>query len=351
MHEQLHEYVGVIHIHSTYSDGSRSIPDIAAIAAEVDLDYLLMTDHNTLQPQRDGLEGWYDGVLVGIGYEINDANDLNHYLAFRLEKEVADTTDPAVYVEQVKQLGGFGFIAHPDEKRSAMKKYPPYPWTLWESDSFNGIEIWNQMSEWLEGLTNINKYWRVFNPRKSIISPMEETLQNWDEVNKKKKVVGIGGVDAHGHIYKLMGFLNIIIFRYKVLFKTIRTHILTDKALMGHEDYREDLNILYENLLNCRCFISNYYCGDARGFRFYAENKSRIVHLGGEIEFDKRTHLHVNLPRTAITHLIKNGEKITSKKGRDLVFEIDNPGIYRVEVYYLNRPWIFSNHIRIMGKI
>jgi len=47
MHDQLHEYVGVIHVHSTYSDGSRSIPDIASIAGEVDLDYVFMTDHNT----------------------------------------------------------------------------------------------------------------------------------------------------------------------------------------------------------------------------------------------------------------------------------------------------------------
>ena len=347
MHDQLHEYVGVIHIHSTYSDGSRSIPDIASIAGEVDLDYLLMTDHNTLQAKRDGLEGWYGGVLVGIGYEINDENDLNHYLAFRLDNEVENFHNPSEYVRQVKESGGIGFIAHPDEKRTAIKKYPPYPWTLWESDCFNGIELWNQMSEWMEGLTNLNKYWRVFNPRKTIVSPQKETLKKWDEVNKNRKVVGIGGVDAHGHIYTLWGLFRITIFRYKVLFKTIRTHILTDKPLMESKNYKQDLNILYENLINCRSFISNYYCGDARGFRFYAQNRKYRAQIGDKIEFDKHTHLHVNLPNTAITHLIRNGEKIISQKGKDLVFEIDKPGIYRVEVYYLNRPWIFSNHIRI----
>lgn len=348
MHDQLHEYAGVIHVHSTYSDGSRSIPDIASIAGEVDLDYILMTDHNTLQAKRDGLEGWYDGVLVGIGYEINDENDLNHYLAFNLEKEVDNFNNPAEYVKQVKESNGFGFIAHPDEKRSAIKKYPPYPWTLWESDYFAGIELWNQMSEWMEGLTNFNKYWRVFNPRKAIVSPKRETLQKWDKVNEKRSVVGIGGVDAHGHIYKLWGFLGITIFRYKVLFKTIRTHILTNEPLMVSKDYKHDLNILYKNLLDCRSFISNYYCGDARGFRFYAQNRKKSAQIGDKIEFDKHTHLHVNLPHTAITHLIRNGKKIEIQKGKDLIFEIVEPGIYRVEVYYINRPWIFSNHIRII---
>ena len=76
MHDQLHEYVGIIHIHSTYSDGSRPIPEIAHIASELALDYLMFTDHNTLQPKRDGMEGWYHGVLIATGYEINDADDL-----------------------------------------------------------------------------------------------------------------------------------------------------------------------------------------------------------------------------------------------------------------------------------
>ena len=49
MHEQLHEYVGVIHIHSTYSDGSRPIPEIAAIAAEVDLDWYKKMIENFVQ--------------------------------------------------------------------------------------------------------------------------------------------------------------------------------------------------------------------------------------------------------------------------------------------------------------
>jgi len=347
MHDQLHDYVGVIHIHSTYSDGSRPIPEIASIAKEVDLDYLLLTDHNTLQAKRDGLEGWYDGVLVGIGYEINDADDQNHYLAFNLEKEVEEMVNPEIYVEQVNQSGGFGIIAHPDEKRKAMKKYPPYPWKFWDSQIYQGIEIWNQMSEWMEGLNHFNKYWRAINPRRSVISPMPETLKKWDIANQDRKVVGIGGVDAHGHIYRLWGLFKIIIFRYKILFKSIRTHILTDQALLQNEDYHKDLVLLYKSLLECRCFISNYYCGDAQGFRFYAENKKGIAHIGEEISLSPQTHFHVKIPQTAITHLIYNGKRIASQKGRELIFEVEKKGIYRVEVFYFDRPWIYSNHIKI----
>ncbi len=347
MHDLIHEYVGCIHIHSTYSDGSRPIPEIAHIASEVGLDYLMFTDHNTLQAKRDGMEGWYQGVLTAVGYEINDADDLNHYLAFNLDSELSQELKPAEYVSEVKSEGGFGIIAHPDEKRSAIKKYPPYPWTVWESDDYHGIEVWNQMSEWMEGLTHFNKYWRVLHPRRSIIAPMPETLAKWDEANLRRKVVGIGGVDAHGHIYKLWGLIQITIFRYKVLFKTIRTHILTDTAFAGEGDHKSDIQNLYQSLRDCRCFISNNYFGDARGFRFHAENKGKRVEIGGELKFDKYTHIHVNLPQTAVVHLIKDGVKFSVQKGESLVFEIKEPGCYRVEAYSYDRPWIFSNHIHI----
>jgi hypothetical protein len=348
MHDQLHEYVGVIHIHSTYSDGSRPIQEIANIAGEVGLDYLMITDHNTLQAKRDKLEGWYKGVLVAIGYEINDAHDQNHYLAFNLNEELKDNLSPLEYVQEVGNRGGYGIIAHPDEKRTAMKKYPAYPWKVWESKSYNGIEVWNQMSEWMEGLTHFNKYWRAINPRRSIITPLPETLEKWDRINQERNVVGIGGVDAHGHKYKLWGLFQVTIFRYKVLFKTIRTHILTEKPFAGEGKYEDDIQNLYHHLFNCNCFISNHYCGDARGFRFWAENKKQMVHIGQELKFDQYTHLHVNLPQTALVHLIKDGKKYAVLKGRELVYEIDGPGVYRVEAYTINRPWIFSNHIKLI---
>ncbi len=348
MHDLLHEYVGVIHIHSTYSDGMRPIPEIAQIASEVSLDFLMFTDHNTLQPKRDGMEGWYNGVLISTGYEINDADDLNHYLTFGLDRELPQNLKPAEYVKEVDKQGGFGIIAHPDEKRSAIKEFPPYPWTVWDSDKFHGIEVWNQMSEWMEGLTHFNKYWRILHPRRSILGPMPETLEKWDIVNQRRKVLGIGGVDAHGHKYKLWGLFQITVFRYKVLFKTIRIHILTDKAFAGEGDHEMDIQNLYQSLRDCRCFISNYYCGDAKGFRFQAENKREKVEIGGQLKFDKYTHLHVNLPQTAVVHLIKNGQKISVQKGDSLVFEINGPGSYRVEAYYFERPWIFSNHISII---
>ena len=52
-----HELTGIIHCHSTYSDGTGTVPEIAAAARANDLDYLLLTDHDTLAAAQHGEEG------------------------------------------------------------------------------------------------------------------------------------------------------------------------------------------------------------------------------------------------------------------------------------------------------
>ena len=119
-----------------------------------------------------------------------------------------------------------------------MVEHPPYPWTDWDLTDFTGIEIWNHMSEWMENLTEQNKYQSFIHPLKSIIAPPKETLEIWDKLNMSRKVVGIGGVDAHAHKYNVLGFVEVEVFPYKVLFKSIRTHLLIEEDLPQKNDER-----------------------------------------------------------------------------------------------------------------
>lgn len=349
--ESFHQYAGVIHVHSTFSDGSRPIPEIAQIANELgDIRFLLITDHNTLRGKREGFEGWYGRVLVGIGNEINDKDDRNHYLAFDVDEEFGPAYSAEEYVRRVHELGGLGFIAHPDESRQHIRAYPPYPWTLWNSQYFDGIEIWNQMSEWMEGLTHFNKFWRILHPRRSIVSPKAQTLQRWDALNQKRKVVGIGGVDAHGFVHRLAGPLAIRVFRYKVSFKTIRTHILTQKVIAPGVAAREALGHVYQALRSGRCFFAHRYLGDASDFRFYARNEHGLALMGDTLPFTPDTDLVVHIPKKAQVRLIFNGKEYARETGKDVVFHAQHSGVYRVEVTVKKRPWIFSNHVRLENQ-
>jgi hypothetical protein len=345
------EYIGALHIHSVFSDGSGEVKDILQFANESGLDYIILTDHNTLRALHEGMEGWYGKTFLLVGCEINDKENKNHYLALGIQKTISTRMPALEYVKKVKEEGGIGFLAHPHEKRNSIKEHPPYPWTEWNSEDFTGIEIWNHMSEWMEGLTEQNKYNYFIHPLKSIVSPPKETLEAWDKLNQKRKVVGIGGVDAHAHKVNVFGFMEMEVFPYKVLFKSIHTHVLCDEELIPsietHEISKVKKNI-YKSLASGRCFISNYYYGEAKGFRYFAEDDKKIYQMGDSAPMAKNIKLSVIIPgQGGETRLIYNGNEIDRKTGINIEFFVKDKGVYRVEVFQDQNAWIFSNHIRI----
>ena len=345
------EYIGAMHMHSVYSDGSGEVSEIAKAAAEVGLDYIMLTDHNTLRALKAGYEGWHAHTLLLVGCEINDRQNKNHYLAFGINQAFSTRLSAAEYVHKVKEMGGIGFIAHPHEKRTHMKEQPAYPWIEWDVDGYTGIEIWNHMSEWMENLTEQNKYQSFLHPLRTIVAPQKKTLKLWDELNLKRKVVGVGGVDAHAHKYNLLGFLEVEIFPYKVLFKSIRTHILSQEEIKkgrSEEAVERAKKIIYSALEKGSCFIANDYHGDSKGFRFFAEADKKIYQMGDKISKTNGVKLKINvLNSNAEIKLIRNGRVIESWEDKEASFTVNSKGVYRVEVYLNDKAWIFSNHIRV----
>lgn len=344
------EYIGAIHIHSVFSDGSGQADEIAGFADEVGLDYIILTDHNTLRALKEGYEGWYGNTLLLVGCELNDKENKNHYLALGIEKTFSTRIPAKEYVKQVKESGGIGFLAHPHEKRTHLKEHPPYPWTEWDIVDFTGMEIWNHMSEWMENLTEENKYQSFVHPLKTIVAPPEETLKKWDELSLERRVVGIGGIDAHAHKHSVLGFVEVEIFPYKVLFKSIRTHILTDEKLEKSSDketIQKNKRILLDSLEKGRCFFANSYHGDARGFRILAECDGNVYRVGDEFCFSKDFLLKVFVPgQNNEIRIIRNGSIYLTLENCENGVLVSEPGVYRVEVYNNKKAWIFSNHIR-----
>jgi hypothetical protein len=363
----MYEYSGAIHIHSKFSDGTGSVEEIAKAANEVNLDFIMMTDHNTLLARDEGFEKWFDNTMVIVGYEINDTNNKNHYLVMGLEEligtfrvlfngELGSNLSAEEYVTEIKKKGGVGFIAHPFEKRNQYPEHPAYPWTAWKSKDFDGIEIWNHMSEWVEGLNDDNKVQRFLHPLKSIVAPDHEAVKKWDELNKDRKVTAIGSIDAHAHKQNLMGFYTIEVFPYKVLFKSIRTHVLLNEEIKKGDkaNFARDKKNIVEALKYGKSFIVNHYYGDGKGFRFFAEYDGATFNLGDEIHIEKKKNknilFNVFVPKEATLKLIKNGKCIEQHKGLEGVWDEKEPGNYRIECWMGEKAWIFSNHIRVTDK-
>lgn len=66
------EVTGVFHIHSTCSDGKRSVAQIAGYAADRSLDFIVITDHGNPNYESLQNEGWREGVLVLCGSELSE---------------------------------------------------------------------------------------------------------------------------------------------------------------------------------------------------------------------------------------------------------------------------------------
>src|SRR5689334_25299286 len=77
----------ILHVHSTYSDGTATIPELLAAAERARTDVLIVTDHDTLGAKRDGWEGRHGRVLLLVGHEVSPRG--GHLLVLGLERPVA----------------------------------------------------------------------------------------------------------------------------------------------------------------------------------------------------------------------------------------------------------------------
>ena len=201
------------------------------------------------------------------------------------------------------------------------------------------------------GIICQNKYQSFLHPLRSIVAPPKETLKLWDDLNQKRKVVGIGGVDAHAHKQNLFGFFEVEIFPYKVLFKSIRTHILLPKALVrgnAKEKLNKSKKMLLKALAAGRCFFANDYHADSKGFQFFAKIGNKKYHMGDTVKSSDKTVLYVTLPvPSAEIRFIRNGEIVSEFESKTAEYSVKENGVFRVEIYFFGKAWIFSNHIRI----
>ncbi len=342
-----HCYAGAIHIHTTESDGTKTLEEVVSLGREVGLDFMMFSDHMTLSNREMGKEGFYGDTLVTVGYEHNDADDIHHYLLFDSPRVYPSDMSAAEYVKAGAADGALGFLAHPDEIRNKLKSYPPYPWKDWSVDGFTGIELWNQMSEWMEKLTRYNMLVNACSPRKWMVGPTDRILKKWDELNMTRKVVGFASVDAHAFSAKV-GPLKVEIFPYKVHFKTLRSYILLPEEMS--RDFNTARDQLYQALRDCRLYFANVRWGAADEFEFYIKSGDQTTVSGGQIKASADARLVVNLPERATLKLIHNGQYTLQANTDRLELDRLDPGLYRVEAWKGKRGWIFSNHIRVESE-
>ena len=313
----------VIHVHSTWSDGTGTVPQIMRAAKKAGVDVVLLTDHDNLRAREAGQEGWHDGVLLLVGEEITPPE--NHFLAFGTEEHTRKGgRTPAEVCQAVEAAGGFGFAAHPFSEGSALFRRRGIPFE--DLSCVSGIEVWSFVNDTGEAVKRYRDVVRFLaRPNRFIDHPPARNLRRWDELNAKRRVVAIGGLDAHQIGIRVGPFVPLRLMSYKRSFQTLRTHVWVEG-----EPSRESV---FAALREGRSYIAMDALAPARGFRFERDGDG----------------LRVEVPREARLRLLRDGTEVASTTGRALEHALGEPGVYRAEAYLhahgRERTWILSNPI------
>ncbi|MDQ3936340.1 MAG: CehA/McbA family metallohydrolase [Actinomycetota bacterium] len=305
-----------IHLHSTYSDGTGTVPEIVRAARRAGVDVVVLTDHDTLAGRVH--EGWYDDVLLLVGVEVSPRGE-NHYLAFGLEEPIDHRgMAPAEICRAVADAGGFGFAAHPFSGGSALFDRPGMPFRDLDCEALAGVELWSFVTDVGESVGSWREALRfIVAPGRVMRHPPERNLREWDRMNRARRVVGIGGIDAHQFGKRVLGRWVVRPMGYARSFRQLRTHVWLDELPTG--DLEHDRAQVFAALRDGRCYIAADALAPARGFTW---DGSRV-----------------SLPRPAEIRFVRDGEVVHTVHAASAEHDAD-----RVEVRLGGRTWILSNY-------
>jgi hypothetical protein len=362
---------GALHVHSVFSyDGHGEADAIAAAALASGLEWIGMTDHDTLGARYAGFEGYRHGVHVVVGYEWSPRNG-DHTLIYGEASAVPEThptTLPPVEVIRIATAaGGMAFVAHPDETRAALRQLPPLPWHDWSVRGMTGIELWNFMSEWAERLTAWNALDHAWRPARRMRGPTSRTVAWWDSLNRplagggsetgslprfaggERLTVGVSGVDAHGEGFRVFG-RRWTVFPYERVFRTYVNVLFLDAPLPA--DAAAARAAILGAIRDGRVLFADRSRGDPLGTNFETFVPEGRVGIGGVaiLRASATAELSATLPIEAEISLLRDGEPFASVTGRELRARTHRPGAYRIEARRAGRPWLFTNPIVLAAE-
>jgi hypothetical protein len=347
---ELHDYACAVHLHSTYSDGTGSVRQIARAGRRAGLDVVMLTDHDTLAARDNGEEGYHDGLLLLVGEEISPQGG-NHYLAFGIDAPVRHQGLSAAEIcTAVAEAGGFGFAAHPFSRGSErFARVTAMPWRDLDAPDLHGIELWsfvNDNGERIRSLREAAAF--IARPGRFVDHPPERNLEAWDRLCAERRVVAIGGVDAHQVGLRVLGRVPLRLMSYRRSFSQLRTHVLCSAPLSG--ELERDRELVYDALRAGCCYIAVDSIRAPTGFAFWAEHgRTAGLAPGAEGPAALGWELHARVPAPARLRLLAGGKLVNETEGGGVHHHVDRPGAYRIEARVEHkgreRTWIVSNPI------
>jgi hypothetical protein len=145
---------GNTHIHTTASDGGKSLAELTALYAGAGYDFLCCTDHwvasfrEALPPAGPLL--WLEGVEL----DGTDAQgSFYHVVCLGRVEGIAEPMGFAAGLAAARRQGAFTILAHPHWSGNSFAEALRYP--------FDGVEVYNHQCRWLNGKGEGTVHWNA----------------------------------------------------------------------------------------------------------------------------------------------------------------------------------------------
>ena len=321
---------GVLHVHSVFSLDSRAtLEKILEVAKDAQLDFVIITDHNTVA----GKEAYMavrrpTTPLLIFGNEITTTD--GHLIALGVDETPDFSGNSQELVDWIHKRGGYAIIAHPFSRKR--------PWMNWELRNVDGIEVYN----FGHALYAKNKFQLACTalalwPTPFVVNNIRlpnGVLEFWDSLLSKGRVAALGAADAH------LKFADAPIMRgmFRRAISAVTLYVQSD----GLYEKR-----ILENLIHGDSFSVFEGLGSASNFSFEVIASPPSWHSGRVVKTNRTITLSVRAPNAEEIRLICNGQVVKHIQGEALKANHGEPGAYRVEVYRKKKLWIISNPIYV----
>ena len=372
----------LLHVHSAFSHDSRgTLEEIVAAAKATGVRVIMFTEHpaDHYDYIKDGHQGLVDGVLLIPGAETEG------FLAYptrSLKGEPAAAKQE--FADLVLRDDGLLFLSHLEERMD------------WEIAGLSGTEIYNTHADFKEetsfisalktpiGLLALVPAVKQF-PQETFAALQDypaDYLRRFDELCQHARHTGVSANDAH-HNQAFRGRLTEegklqlddalgktllvldpakvplikpmvagkkpgdLVFEldldpYECSFRHVSTHLLLKEVTRDS---------VWEVLKAGRAYVAFDWMADPAGFVFRADRGGESWPIGGEVPGAQGVKLRCGAPLAGTFKLVRNGKVVAQENGSSFEQSIDEPGVYRVEVWLTlagePRPWILSNPIYV----
>jgi len=353
---------GIVHIHTSRSDGRGTPDEIAAVAARAGVTFIVFTDHGDATRPPDA-PVYRSGVLCLDGVEISTAG--GHYVALDMPASPYPLAGEARdVVEDVRRLGGFGIAAHPDSPK------PELRWSDWNAP-LDAVEWINPDTSWrvraaagwqsrfslLEGL--LHYPFRPSETLASLLTGSEDTISRWNNLADRRRVVGVAGADAHAKLEFRDADpgdnrFSIPLPGYEASFQMLSVHLRPDVPLSG--DAAADAALVMRAIRAGHLYLSIDGLASPPSFDFSAANAVGTAAGGDELRVGGPVSLRVrsNAP-AGFTTIIWRGSQVLAStpagQGEFTVTAGAEPAVYRAEIRTSDadapRTWLLSNAIYV----